>query len=119
MVKLLTITADPKDKDDGSDSTQKLKRAKAYGKLNLSRQLGDYQIGGVLTYSGRKLDFGGTGTASFTRIDGYISRQLTDSVSMNLKAENITNSEYETTAGYRTPERSLFLTLKYDFVSAL
>ena len=110
---------DPKDKDDGSDSTQKLKRAKAYGKLNLSRQLGDYQIGGVLTYSGRKLDFGGTGTASFTRIDGYISRQLTDSVSMNLKAENITNSEYETTAGYRTPERSLFLTLKYDFVSAL
>jgi outer membrane cobalamin receptor len=38
---------------------------------------------------------------------------------MNLKAENITNSEYETTAGYRTPERSLFLTLKYDFVSAL
>ena len=100
-------------------NSQSLKRAKAYGKLNLSRQLGDYQIGGVLTYSSRKYDSGNKTIASFTRIDGYISRQLGDSLSVNLKAENITDTEYETTAGYRTPERSLFLTLKYDFVSGL
>jgi vitamin B12 transporter len=111
---------DPKETDTTTSSGgQSLKRAKAYGKLNLSRQIGDYQIGGTLTHSGRKLDSGSKTIASFTRLDGYISRQLGDNLSVNLKAENITNSEYETTAGYRTPERSLFLTLKYDFVSAL
>ena len=111
---------DPKETDTTTSSGgQSLKRAKAYGKLNLSRQIGNYQIGGTLTHSGRKLDSGSKTIASFTRLDGYISRQLGDNLSVNLKAENITNSEYETTAGYRTPERSLFLTLKYDFVSAL
>ena len=111
----------PREEDTTTSAgdSQSLKRAKAYGKLNLSRQLGDYQIGGVLTYSGRKYDSGNKTIASFTRIDGYIARQLTSSVSINLKAENITDTEYETTAGYRTPERSLFLTLKYDFISGL
>ena len=111
----------PREEDTTTSAgdSQSLKRAKAYGKLNLSRQLGDYRIGGVLIYSGRKYDSGSKIIASFTRIDGYISRQLTSSVSINLKAENITNTEYETTAGYRTPERSLFLTLKYDFISGL
>jgi len=110
---------DPKEVASTSASKRLLKRAKAYGKLNLSRQLGDYRIGGVLTYSGRKYDSGNKTIARFTRIDSYISRQLGDSLSVNLKAENITDTEYETTAGYRTPERSLFLTLKYDFVSGL
>jgi vitamin B12 transporter len=111
---------DPKETDTTTSSGgQSLKRAKAYGKLNLSRHIGDYQIGGTLTHSGRKLDSSSKTIASFTRLDGYISRQLGDNLSVNLKAENITNSEYETTAGYRTPERSLFLTLKYDFVNAL
>ena len=111
---------DPKETDTTTSSGgQSLKRAKAYGKLNLLRQIGDYKIGGTLTHSGRKLDSGSKTIASFTRLDGYISRQLGDNLSVNLKAENITNSEYETTAGYRTPERSLFLTLKYDFVNPL
>ena len=110
---------DPKEVASTSASKRLLKRAKAYGKLNLSRQLGDYRIGGVLTYSVRKYDSGNKTIARFTRIDSYISRQLGDSLSVNLKAENITDTEYETTAGYRTPERSLYLTLKYDFVSGL
>ena len=96
-----------------------LKRAKTYGKLNLSRLIGDYNLGTTLTYSGQKSDASNTTISNYTRIDGYVSRQLTDAVSVNLKAENITDTEYETTAGYRTPERSLFLTLKYDFISGI
>lgn len=112
---------DPKRKDLPSKRKTLPRRAKSFGRLTLSKQLGDYQIGSSLTYSARKRDsdFSDTEIASFTRIDGYISRQLGDSLSVNLKAENITDTEYETTAGYRTPERSLFLTLKYDFVSGL
>ena len=112
---------DPKRKDLPGKRKTLPRRAKSFARLNLSKQIGDYQIGTSLTYSGRKRDsdFSDTEIASFTRIDGYIARQLTSSVSINLKAENITNTEYETTAGYRTPERSLFLTLKYDFISGL
>ena len=112
---------DPKRKDLPGKRKTLPRRAKSFARLNLSKQIGDYQIGTSLTYSGRKRDsdFSNTEIASFTRIDGYISRQLTSSVSINLKAENITDTEYETTAGYRTPERSLFLTLKYDFISGL
>ncbi|NBX06971.1 MAG: TonB-dependent receptor [Proteobacteria bacterium] len=112
---------DPKRKDLPGKRKTLPRRAKSFARLNLSKQIGDYQIGTSLTYSGRKRDsdFSDTEIASFTRIDGYIARQLTSSVSINLKAENITNTEYETTAGYRTPERSLFLTLKYNFISGL
>ena len=112
---------DPKRKDLSNKQKILPRRAKSFGRLTLSKQLDNYRIGSSLTYSGRKRDsdFSSVEIASFTRIDGYISRQLTDTVSMNLKAENITDTEYETTAGYRTPERSLFLTLKYDFVSGL
>ena len=112
---------DPKRKDLPGKRKTLPRRAKSFARLNLSKQIGDYQIGTSLTYSGRKRDsdFSDTEIASFTRIDGYIARQLTPSVSINLKAENITDTDYETTAGYRTPERSLFLTLKYDFISGL
>ncbi|MCH1515114.1 MAG: TonB-dependent receptor, partial [Alphaproteobacteria bacterium] len=96
---------DPKRKDLSNKRKTLPRRAKSFGRLTLSKQLGDYQIGSSLTYSGRKRDsdFSDTEIASFTRLDGYISRQLGDNLSVNLKAENITNSEYETTAGYRTP----------------
>jgi len=110
---------DPKRKDLPSKRKTLPRRAKSFGRLTLSKQLGDYQIGSSLTYSGRKRDsdFSDTEIASFTRIDGYISRDLTDLVKIKVKAENIFDAEYETTAGYRTPERSLFITLHYDYVS--
>ena len=110
---------DPKKSETSEAAKQLKKRAKTYGKINLSRRFGDYRAGGSLNYSARKPDTSNKNIASFTRLDGYIARQLTDSLNVILKAENITNTEYETTAGYRTPERSLFLTLKYDFVNEM
>ena len=112
---------DPKRKDLANKQKTLPRRAKSFGRLTLSKQLGPYQLGSTLTYSGRKRDsdFSDAEIASFTRLDGFISRQLGDNLVVNLKAENIIDSEYETTAGYRTPERTLFLTLKYDFVNAL
>ena len=53
----------------------------------------------------------------YLRVDANLSRQLTPAVSASLKLENLTNADYETTAGYNTPDRSLFFTLKYNFAT--
>ena len=108
---------DPKIKNGSSSTKSLLKRAKTFASLNLSKALHDYNFSSKLSYSGQRYDVGNAKMKSYLRVDANLSRQLTPAVSASLKLENLTNADYETTAGYNTPDRSLFFTLKYNFAT--
>lgn len=109
---------DPKIENGSSGTKSLLKRAKTHASLGLSKQVGDYTMSGKLTYSGKRHDVSNATMSSYVRADLHLSRQLGPAAAVSLKAENITDADYETTAGYNTPGRSLFVTLKYDFITA-
>ncbi|MBU2891272.1 TonB-dependent receptor plug domain-containing protein [Celeribacter halophilus] len=56
-----------------------------------------------------------------TRLDDYtlfnasLSYDLTDTVQLYLRADNLTDEDYETASGYNTPGRSAYLGLKASF----
>ena len=108
---------DPKIKNGSSSTKSLLKRAKTFASLNLSKALHDYNLSSKLSYSGQRYDVGNAKMKSYLRVDANLSRQLTSAASASLKLENLTNADYETTAGYNTPGRSLFFTLKYNFAT--
>lgn len=109
---------EPKLTDDPATGPKSLqKRAKAYGSLHLTKQLNEYRLGSKMTYSGRRLGVGGE-MSSYVKVDANMVRDLTESTSVTLKAENIFDTKYETTRGYNTSGRSVFLTLKYNFATA-
>ena len=109
---------DPKIENGSSGTKSLLKRAKTHASLLLSKQLGSYSMSSKLTYSGRRHDVSSTTMSSYTRLDANLSRALSPSTSVSLKADNLTDADYETTAGYNTAGRSLFLTLKHDLMTA-
>ena len=109
---------DPKIKNGASAIKSRLKRAKTYANMSISKSLGNYNFNGKLSYSGRRHDVSNATMKSYIRVDASLSQQLTPATLISLKAENITDADYETTAGYNTPGRSLFLTLKYNFATA-
>ena len=108
---------EPKLKDATTNPKLLQKRAKAYGSLYLSKQINDYRLGSKVTYSGRRLGVGGE-MSSYVKVDANLLHNLTDTTTVLIKAENIFDAKYETTRGYNTAGRSVFLTLKYDFVPA-
>ena len=116
-IELNLTLQDPKIQNGSSSTKSLLKRAKTFSSLNLSKALHDYNFSSKLSYSGQRYDVGSAKMKSYLRVDANLSRQLTPAASASLKLENLTNADYETTAGYNTPDRSLFFTLKYNFAT--
>jgi len=51
----------------------------------------------------------------YTLFNASLSYDLTDTVQLYLRADNLTNEDYETVSGYNTPGRSAYLGLKASF----
>lgn len=109
---------EPKIKNSTSGANALQKRARTHANLNLSKQVSGYNINSTLIYAGKRSDVNDKTMSSYVRLDASLSRNLTQAASVVLKAENITDADYETTSGYNTAGRSLYLTLKYDFATA-
>ena len=54
-------------------------------------------------------------TDGFTRLDANAEFNLTDSATIFLRAENITDNVYQETLGFNTPERSVYTGLRMRF----
>jgi len=104
------VMQSPKNRETGE---QALKRAKRYGKLNLTGAYQDYDIRSTITTTGGKTDTGSAKIAGYTKLDLGISRALREDIKVDLSIENLTDTDYETTAGYNTAGRSIYLTLSY------
>ena len=104
------VAQNPKNRNTGK---QALKRAKRYGTVKMSTNYGDYDIRSTLTTTGKKTDVGEAKIAGYTKLDLGISRALREDITIDFSIENLTDTDYETTAGYNTAGRSMYLTLTY------
>ena len=104
------VAQNPKNRNTNK---QALKRAKRYGTVKMATNYGDYDIRSTLTTTGKKMDVGDAKIAGYTKLDLGISRALREDITVDLSIENLTDADYETTAGYNTAGRSVYLTLTY------
>ena len=104
------VVQNPKNRETGN---QALKRAKRYGKVNLTGAYQGYDFRGTLSTAGKKLDVDDATIKSYTKLDLGVSRALREDIKVDLSIENLTDTEYETTAAYNTAGRSVYLTLTY------
>ena len=111
MTKLSLTLLDPINAD-----TNKVldRRSKKTIKLSTDRKFNAFTIGGSILSQGERMDDG-------VRIDGYtivslrIKKQIEKNTSISLKANNVTDKEYQTIDGYRMPEATTYVTLEHQF----
>ena len=83
------------------------------GKVKLSGSYDDYDIRTTISSIAGKLDASDAKIAGYTKVDVGVSRALRDDIKLDLSIENLTDTNYETTASYNTAGRSIYLTLTY------
>jgi vitamin B12 transporter len=95
---------------------QQARRAKEFGSVDLNHQLGKYQIGGLLYWSGARKDsdFNTTTMTSYTVLNLYASYRIDKEWITRLRVENAGDTNYELASGFNTPGRGVFATLQYQ-----
>jgi vitamin B12 transporter len=95
---------------------QQARRAKEFGSVDLNHQLGRYQIGGLLYWSGTRKDsdFNSTTMSSYTVLNLYASYRIDKEWVARLRVENAGDTNYELASGFNTPGRGAFVTLQYQ-----
>jgi vitamin B12 transporter len=95
---------------------QQARRAKEFGSVDLNHQLGKYQVGGLLYWSGSRKDsdFNTTTMPSYTVLNLYASYRIDKEWIARLRVENAGDTNYELVSGYNTPGRGAFVTFQYQ-----
>ncbi len=95
---------------------QQARRAKEFGSIDLNHQMGQYQLGGLLYWSGSRKDsdFNQTVLPSYTVLNLYASYKIDKNWMARLRLENLADAKYELASGYNTPGRGIFATLQYQ-----
>ena len=110
-----TLKASAVSQDPWNDVTQKPldRRARHYGSLDVSRPVGDYEVGARVYAAGARNDgsrvLGGYSLWSF-----YASRRIDDQWVARVRLENAFDKAYQLAWGYNTPGRGVFATLQYS-----
>lgn len=96
-----------------------LRRAKSFGNVSLSQQIGVWQVGGEWQYSGTRADID-INTFTRTTLAGYdvanlmASHELHKQLRLSLRVDNLFNKDYTLAHGYNTLGRTLFVGLNYQ-----
>jgi vitamin B12 transporter len=100
--------------DPHNDVTQQslARRAKTLAQAGLNQNLGNWDTGIQIRYSGARTDDANT-LAAYTLLDLTASRALTPELRLNLRIENATNENYPSIYGYNMPKRGLFVGLRW------
>jgi vitamin B12 transporter len=62
---------------------------------------------------GSRRDFGNQELESYSLINIHVSYDFTEELKLLAQVENLFNEQYEVANGYNTPDRSVFVSLKY------
>jgi vitamin B12 transporter len=92
------------------------RRAKEFGSVDLNHQLGKYQFGGLLYWSGSRKDRDSNSIVmpSYTVLNLYASYRIDKEWVARLRVENAGDTNYELASGFNTPGRGVFATLQYQ-----
>jgi vitamin B12 transporter len=95
---------------------QQARRAKEFGSVDLNHQLGKYQVGGLLYWSGSRKDMDSNSITmpSYTVLNLYASYRIDKEWVARLRVENAADTNYELASGFNTPGRGAFVTLQYQ-----
>lgn len=109
----IRVSAVSQDPWNVSDNAALLRRAKNYGTLDVSRSMGQYEIGTKLYAAGMRNDIGST-LSGYATLALYASRKIDDNWIARARLENAFDKQYQLAYGYNTPGRGLYLTLHYS-----
>jgi len=102
---------DPRDLDT---DTRLLRRARTFGHLALTRELGAWQVGGNLRFSGDRLDRNAQVVAGYGVLDLTASYTLSPQWKLFGRVENALDRDYETIYGYRQAGRGVFVGVRWQ-----
>jgi len=109
---------DPRDHTSGAATYDNLlaRRARTSGRLDVDKAFGPLRLGVTAAGSGHRFD----NAANTVRLAGYgtvdvrVEYALSDAWTLQAKAANVFDREYETVAWYNQPGREYQLTLRYN-----
>ena len=109
---------DPRDYTAGAATYDNLlaRRARTSGRLDVDKRFGPLRLGVTAAGSGHRFD----NAANSVRLAGYgtmdvrVEYTINDAWSLQAKAANVFDREYETVAWYNQPGREYQLTLRYN-----
>ena len=107
------LSADFKQPEDQSGE-QLIRRAEKMFKYNATAQLDEFDISLGYQYVGERPDFS-EDLDAYGVFDAAINYQANDHLTLNGRIENLTDEEYETAAGYPSPERGYYINAVYQF----
>ena len=108
---------DARDRSEGAASYDNLlpRRARSSGRVDVDRSFGPLRVGITAAGSGHRFD----NAANSVRLAGYgtvdlrVEYALNDAWSVQARAANVFDRDYETVAWYNQPGREYQLTLRY------
>jgi vitamin B12 transporter len=108
---------DARDRSGGANDGNRLaRRPEQTFRLDADRRFGRIGVGGTLTAAGRRYD----DLANRVSIEGYALLDLraeyafSEALRIQGRIENVLDQDYETAAYYNQPDRSFFVTLRYE-----
>ncbi|WP_172837742.1 MULTISPECIES: TonB-dependent vitamin B12 receptor [Stenotrophomonas] len=109
---------DPRDHTSGAASYDNLlaRRARTSGRIDVDKSFGPLRLGITAAGSGHRFD----NAANTVRLAGYgtmdvrVEYAINDAWSLQAKAANVFDRDYETVAWYNQPGREYQLTLRYN-----
>ena len=99
--------------DNAITGERLLRRAEETATLSYMQDIGGNRFGISVVASGDRKDFGGVSLSGYVlaNLTGQIT--LNDAWALNLRVENLLDSDYETAANFRMQERGGFIELRY------
>jgi len=99
--------------DNKTTGSRLLRRAEESLTVSYAQNIGDHRVGVSVLASGDREDFGGARLAGYAIANLTGQLTLSEAWQLNARIENVFDTEYQTAANFRMPERSAFVELKY------
>ena len=99
--------------ENTSSDTRLLRRAEESITLSYTQDIGQHRLGLSVLASGDREDFGGVTLPGYVVASLTGQVQLSKSLQLNARVENLFDADYQTAANFRMQGRSAFVELKY------
>lgn len=93
------------------------RRAKTYASVDVSRSVGEFELGVKAYAAGQRKDSHyspGVNLGGYALWSLYASRKMDENWTLRLRLDNAFDKQYQLAYGYNTPGRGLFATLQYS-----
>ncbi|MBU2676332.1 MAG: TonB-dependent receptor [Gammaproteobacteria bacterium] len=99
--------------DNAVTGARLLRRAEESATISYTQNIGSHRLGLSILASGDREDFGGVQLPGYVVANLTGQLQLSEAWQLNVRIENLLDTEYQTAANYRMQEQSGFLELRY------